>query len=183
MRAPYPPHTVERCRMLVTTTLLPNEDIASQTDTSEATVRRWTRIFEWKRPEAVEPGRRRIPADKYPAVRRIYACGARSEGIALLARCSVAQLDKIAAHEGWTRDGATGKPPPINPALSEASAAVETALCDPDLASPDFMRLLDRALALTAAAALAGAPDVERTAQTLTRIASVASKICDMGLE
>src|SRR5918993_413972 len=81
MRAPYPPHTVERCRMLVTTTLLPNEDIASQTDTSEATVRRWTRIFEWKRPEAVEPGRRRIPADKYPAVRRIYACGARSEDI------------------------------------------------------------------------------------------------------
>jgi hypothetical protein len=103
----------------------------------------------------------------------MYEGGARSADIALLARCSVAQFDKIAAHEGWTRGGAAAAiPAPANPALREALAAVETALRDPDLARQEFLRLLDRALALTAAEA----PGVERTAQTLTRLASAAAK-------
>jgi len=179
MRRPHSRETRERVRVLVVTTGRTNEDIGAETDTSESTVRRWTRLFGWKRPEGPAPGRRKIPPDKYPAVRRLFACGADTADIALLARCSVSQLNRIAAQEGWKRGDTAGNPQRAKRELSEALAAVEAGLRQPDLARRDFRRLLDRAMALTAAEALAGAAGLELTAQTLTRLAGAAKSMPD----
>jgi hypothetical protein len=176
MRRRHSRETRERCQFLVETTQRSNEDIAAETDTSESTVRRWTRVFGWKRPEGPAPGRRKIPPDKYPAVRRLFACGADTADIGLLARCSVSQLNRIAAQEGWRRGDTPANPPPAKRELSEALAAVEAGLRQPDLAHPQLVRLLDRALALTAAESLAGTPGLEQTAQTLVRIAGTVAK-------
>jgi hypothetical protein len=111
-------------------------------------------------------------------VRRIYECGARTEDIALLARCSPAQLNKIAAHEGWSRGGYGESGKSADPALGAALADIEAALRWDDLGRAEFARLIDRAMALTAAEALKGAP-VERTAATLTRLASIAKGLPD----
>jgi hypothetical protein len=178
MRRPHSGETRERVRVVVTTQLA-NEDIGAETDTSESTVRRWTRLFGWKRPEGPAPGRRKIPPDKCPAVRRLFACGADTADIALLARCSVSQLNRIAAKEAWRRGDTPADPQPAKRELSEALAAVEAGLRQPDLARRDFRRLLDRAMALTAAEALAGATGLEPTTQTLTRLAGAAKSMPD----
>jgi hypothetical protein len=179
MRRPHSGETRERVRVLVVTTQRANEDIGAETDTSESTVRRWTRLFGWKRPEGPAPGRRKIPPGKCPAVRRLFACGADTADIALLARCSVSQLNRIAAQEAWRRGDTPANLRPGKRELSEALAAVEAGLRQPDLARRDFRRLLDRAMALTAAEALAGATGLEPTTQTLTRLAGAAKSMPD----
>jgi len=109
-------------------------------------------------------------------VRRVYACGADTADIALLARCSVSQFNKTPAQEGWRRGDIDGAPQPAKRELSEALAALEAGLRQPDLAHAELVRLLDRALALTAAEALLGTPGLEQTSQILMRIAGTIAK-------
>jgi hypothetical protein len=100
-----------------------------------------------------------------------------------VAEISVPRLTAIAAQEGWAPRQETAPNRTADrlasPVLSTALAAVEAALREPDLARNEFARLLDRAMALAAADALAGAPGVERTAQTLTRLAGVLKAMPD----
>lgn len=160
MPAPHRAETVERARGLVTTTTRPLSDIAAEVGVSEQTLRRWIKAHGWTRPPGAEADAlRKIPSARYPALQRLYENRGKVADIAVVAGCSLTQINRIAAAEGWTsrRERAdlsrrTDQEP------SAAIAEIQTALCDPALTRGDAVRLIERAATLTASDALGGGP-------------------------
>jgi transposase-like protein len=165
------PEVFQRTRVLVTATTTPVRDIAAEVGVSTTTVRDWTRLHGWERP----PGAERLiklPPERAGAAQRLYEGGASAEDLAGVLGCGASYIHQYAREHRWTRrPQGEAEPAP----LSEEVAAVEAALRDPDLSRRDLVRLIERAVALTAADVLAtGAARAERRTAALGRLAAIA---------
>ena len=179
MPAPHRAETVERARLLVTTTTRLLGDIAGEVGVSEQTLRRWIKAHGWTRPPGAEAeAQRKIPSARYPALQRLYENRGKVADIAVVAGCSLTQINRIAATEGWTsRRNHAGSLRGPDREPSAAIAEIQTALCDPALTRENAVRQIERAVALTAADALAGEPHAARTVQTLARLADLVKSL------
>jgi hypothetical protein len=149
MPARRDPATVERTRVLVTTTLLPLDDIARQEKLSFRTVRDWMKMYGWRRP----PGAGRvlkITPENEPAVRRLYESGAAVPDLAILLDCDASYVNQYARSHEWRRLDV------VEAELNGEIAAIVAALREPAIDRGDAIRQMERAIALSAADALAG---------------------------
>lgn len=168
----HKPETVARVRRLVQATSLPMTAVAAETEVPAATIRSWVRRHGWARPAAARPAN--APA-RLAAARRLHAGGGSTGDLATLLGCSEKWLRRsmgIGRAAADPRTAPDGLPPPA-PAEADMEA-LAARLRDPGLSRSELIRIVERATAVAAAAALTGRdPRADRTALALARMAGI----------
>ena len=161
----------------VTTTTLSLSEIARRKQVHRNTVSELTKRHGWVRPAEAQP-QFKLGREKRPATQRLYEKRGTVADLAVVVGCSTSRLRQVAAEEGWVRPRGAARAPsgsPPDPRLAE----IEAALRAPIIGSGDLWRLIQQALAIVTADALAGRDPqaAEALMQHLAKAAAIAKAI------